>query len=112
MVGCILGSDHKIFDRGPGRVETKGQLEAFLSTSSTLKKYLKAALKHRCKVLRKCRTQQRSTARNSIVQLTPNTTDCTNPVHFLHIVPIFISQHFKGSEQLHTPLLGLPLSQG
>lgn len=107
-VGCVLGSDHSVFGRGPGRVETKDHLEVFLSTSSTLKKYLKAALQHRYQVLHKGRTQQRTTASNSIVELIPNTTECTGWVHFLHIVPIFISWHFKGSKKLCTPLLGLP----
>lgn len=108
MVGCILRFDHRVFGRRPRRVETTGQLEGFVSTSSTLRKYLQTALQHRWKVLRKGRTQQRSTASNTIVQLTHNTTECTSPVHFLRIVRIFITWHFKGYKKLHTPFSGAP----
>lgn len=107
MAGCILGSDHKVFGRGPRRVENTGQLEGFLSTSSTLRKYLQTALQHRWNVLCKSRTQQRSTASNTIVQLTPNTTECTRPVHFLHIAPFLLLGTSKGLKSSIHHFLGL-----
>lgn len=97
-VGCVLGSDHSVFGRGPGRVETKDQLEVFLSTSSTLKKYLKAALQHRYQLLHKGRTQQRTTASNSIVELIPNTTECTGPSTFSLYCPHF---YFLALQRVH-----------
>lgn len=105
--GCILGSDPWAFGREHGRVETEDQLEVFFSTSSTLRRYLKAALQHRYKVWHKHGRQQGSTASNSIKQLIPNT-ESTSLAN-LHFVPMFIPWHFQRVQKPSYTTSGLPL---
>lgn len=58
--------------------ETKGGF----AHNRTLKKYPKTVLQYRFKTLHKDKTQKRSTASDSIIQLIPDSTECTSPISF------------------------------
>lgn len=57
------------------------KLNVVLPTTG-LKKYPQTVLRYRFKSLHKGKTQQRSTASDSIIQFIPDSTECTSPISF------------------------------